>query len=178
MSGGYAILAALSCCAALAGCGESAAPPAKKDVVAEAAKLTKPKPGRYTSLTKLVDYQVPGASPRDAERLESEMKAIAGQTRSYCLTQKEADKGFEDLWRQSQQGDCKLGKFAVDGENLSANMTCTNPQGVISKVAMEGTGGAESSHMRLTIDQQARAVPGSGVRMVLEIDNLREGDCR
>ena len=165
--------------AALTGCNDKPPiPPGKSEVATESAKLPKPKPGRYTSLTKLVEYAVPGASPRDAERLESEMKAIAGQTRSYCLTQTEADKGFEDLWRQSQQGDCKLGKFAVDGENLSANMTCKTPQGVISKIAMEGTGGAESSHMRLTIEQQTHAVPGSGVRMVLEIDNLREGDCR
>jgi hypothetical protein len=164
---------------ALAGCGEKPkGPPDKGEIASEAAKLVKPRPGRYTSLTKLTDYRVPGASPRDADRLENEMKAIAGQTRSYCLTQKEADKGFEDLWRQSQQGDCKFGKFTVEGENLSANMTCTTPQGVTSKVAMEGNGGAESSHMQLTIEQRTRAVSGPGVRMVIEIDNLREGDCK
>jgi len=170
-------IAALAFGLALAGCGKSAAPPGKDEVAAEAAKLVKPRPGRYTSLTKLVDYRVPGAAPQDADRLRNEMRAIAGQERSYCLTPREAEKGFEDMWRQTQQGDCKLGKFAVEGQKLSATMTCTTPQGVTSRVSMEGTGGTESSHMRLTIEQDTRAVPGRGVQMVLEIDNLREGDC-
>jgi hypothetical protein len=118
-----------------------------------------------------------GASPQDADRLESEMKSIEAQERTLCLTQQDADKGFEDVLHQLQNGDCKAGKFVVDGEKLNASLECTTPQGVTSKIVMEGTGRPESSHMRLTIEQEARAVPGRKTKMVLEIDNFREGDC-
>ena len=177
MPGGRTGLAGLAGALALAGCGNPGAPTSEEDIAAEGAKLTKPLPGRYTSITELVDYQLRGASPQDADRLKQEMSAMTGQSRSYCLTEREAEKGFEDMWRRSQEGECRFERFEVDGDKLSATMNCTTPQGVISRVAMEGASAAESSHMRLTIEQQTRAVPGKTVKMVLEIDNLREGDC-
>lgn len=180
MLGGRLAIAMLAGCLALAGCGgsdDSGVSPGAEDIAAEAAKLEKPLPGRYTSMTQLVDYDVPGAAPQDADRIEREMRAVAGQSRSYCLTEREAEKGFEELWRRSQEGDCTFRRFEVHGNRLSAEMACTTPQGVNSKVSMEGTSAAESSHMRLSIEQTTRAVPGRIVKMVLEIDNLREGDC-
>jgi len=169
-------MAALAGALALAGCGKSDGAPSAAEIKAESAKLPKQKPGRYTSLTKMTDFAIEGVGPQDADRIRREMLAINGQSRTVCVTQEEADRGFEDLVNELQAGTCKTESFAVDGNRLTAQLACTTQQGVTSKIGVSGTNTTDTAHTRLTIAQQNKA--GVTMKMVMEVDSLREGDCR
>lgn len=171
----FAILA-LAGALALAGCGKSDGAPSAAEIKAESAKLPKQKPGSYTSMTKMTDFAIDGVSPQDADRIRGEMLALNGQSRTVCVTQEEADRGFEDLINELQAGTCKTERFAVDGNKLAARLSCTTEQGVTSNIDVKGTNTAGSAHTQLTISQQNRA--GVTMKMVMEVDSLREGDCR
>lgn len=169
-------MVALASAVVLAGCGKSDGAPSAAEIKAESAKLPKQKPGSYTSMTKMTDFSIEGVGPQDADRIRREMMAINGQSRTICVTQEEADRGFEDLINELQAGTCKTQSFAVDGNRLTAQLTCTTEQGVTSNIGVSGTNTADTAHTRLAISQQNRA--GVTMKMVMEVDSLREGDCR
>lgn len=179
-------VAAASFALALAGCGQGAGeepePKSTAEVIAEAGKLAKPQPGQYRTTVELIEFSVPGLPQSQAERLRSMMGSNLGDRSStYCLTPAEADKGFEDMIRKMSEGQggmaCEFARFDVDGGAIDAQMTCKGAQGMQSAVTMKGTATSQGTSMRMAMTQTAEMLPGGEMKMDLQLDSRRTGDC-
>ena len=174
--------AALCAALALASCGkESATPKTADEVIAEAGKLEQPRPGRYETDVELIDFSIPGLPKEQADAMKSMMGQASQQASSYCLTEAEAEKGFEESIRKMTEGSgnmkCDFDRFAVDGGELDAALTCSGPQGMTSEIALDGTASAEASAMRMTMVQKASMIPGGEMRIDMRMNSRRVGEC-
>ena len=158
-----------------AACGGGA--PSDEAILAEAGKLAQPLPGKYRSVTRLTRFELPNASPQEADRLRTLMGGLVPQASEFCLSAAQARDGFAQMLRRSQQGDCRFARFGADASRLNAEMRCTGAAGSTSTVVMEGEGGARRSRMTLRVDQRAASIPGGELQMELEVSNRRTGDC-
>ena len=176
-----AITAALSALALGACDKKSDQPRTAEQVVAEAGELAQPLPGQYETKVKLLDFSVPGLPAAQADKIKSMMGNVGGQTTTYCLTPAEAKKGFEDSIRKMGEGQgglkCAFDTFDVDGAKLAAEMTCTGAQGIQSTMKLDGTATAESTSMHMAMTQKATMIPGGEMRMEMQMDSHRTGDC-
>ena len=147
------------------------------DEVIERAKAAgadiKPEPGLYRSSVEIQEVSIPGAPAQMRDMMRS---AMATQSDEYCLTAEDADKGFEEMARQSQDNmDCTFERFDVDGGDIDARMTCS-PQGQgTMTVEVTGTGTSTSSEMNMAMTGE---MPGMGEMSVkMRTTNERIGDC-
>jgi hypothetical protein len=151
------------------------------EVVAEAGKLEQPRAGQYETTTEIVEFNIPGLPAAQAEQMKSMMGNAARQSSSFCLTEEEAAKGFEDSIRKMTEGSdgmkCAFDKFDADGGKLDAAMTCQGPQGMNSEITLDGTAGAEASDMRMAMVQKGSMIPGGEMRMEMRMKSRRTGDC-
>jgi hypothetical protein len=167
---------------ALASCGkEEKKPVTTEKVIAEAGKLAQPLPGQYETKVKLLEFSVPGLPPAQAEKIKGMMGNVGGETSSYCLTPDEAKKGFEESVRKMGQGQgglkCDFNRFDVDGAKIAAAMTCVGQQGMTSEMKLDGTATAQSTSMHMAMTQKAPMIPGGEMRMEMQMDSHRTGDC-
>lgn len=92
----------------------------------------KPQPGLYKATITMTGIDIPGMPP--------EMQGHgAGQTITTedCLTQEEVDKGFEELLKQGQNGECSYESFNLDGGKMDAVMVCKTAEGA-ARMTMTG----------------------------------------
>ena len=170
-------MAAIGLCLALvAGCKDRQ--PSDRQVLAEAGKLAKPLPGLYRSTTSLTAFELTGADPQTEDMMRDRFAQVMPQRREFCVTPQAAARGFEDMLRQSQQGDCEIERFAADKARLSAQMRCRVGPRLTSTVSIEGTGEPNRSHVELEIVQAGPSVPGGSETIGLSVDNVRIGECR
>jgi hypothetical protein len=59
-------------------------------------------------------------------------------TTEYCLTQEEVDKGFEEMMKRGQNGECSYEKFAMNDGAFDGVMVCNTPEGS-ARMTMNGT---------------------------------------
>jgi hypothetical protein len=168
-------LAIVACLLLLAGCRDKG--PDDKAVLAEAGKIARPLPGLYRSTTSLLSFDLPGADPRTADIMRDRFAQVLPQQRDFCVTPAAAARGFEDMVRQSQQGDCRIEKFVADKSYLSARMSCRLGAKLSSTVTVDGTGAADRSRIDLAIVQTGPSVPGGTETLTMRVDNVRTGDC-
>jgi len=167
---------------AIAGCGEEKKEPKTADeIISEAGKLEKPRPGQYQTTAELVSFEVPGLPAAQAEQIKGMMGKVSGQASAYCLTEEEAGKGYEDSIRKMTEGTggmkCEFEDFAVDGGKMNAALTCKGPQGMTAEMNLDGTTSAEASAMRMKMIQKAAMIPGGEMRMEMKMESKRIGDC-
>ena len=137
----------------------------------KASEMVKPQPGQYRASTELVDLEAPGAPPEAVEM----MRGVLSNSFEYCLTKEEAERGFEDMARQSQDENCTFEKFDVDGGAIDAVMTCAGGDQGNMRMTMQGTGGRTSSEMTMTMEGN---IPGQGEgKMVMKTNHERIGEC-
>lgn len=155
-------------------------PKSADEVVAEANTLTKPEPGLYATSVKLIDFEIPGLPPAQAEQMRAQFGSMANREASQCLTAAEADAGFERVVRQVGEGvggmQCVFNRFSADGGTLDAVMACTGPGGIKADITINGTVTRDRSAMTMTMAQQIGAMPG-GMRMQMQFDSRRTGPC-
>lgn len=137
----------------------------------EASGAVKPQAGQYNASVELLEFEAPGAPPQALDM----MRGMIARDFEYCLTQEQADKGFEEMARSSQDGDCSFEKFDVDGGDFDAVMICSNRGDGSIRMAMEGTGTETSSDMTMTMTGDIGGM-GEG-RMVMRTKHERIGDC-
>lgn len=137
--------------------------------------MIKPEPGQYRSTVELTDLQMPGAPP-EAQEMMRAMMASGQQESSFCLTPEQADRGFEEMLRQSQEDqDCSFEKFEASGGSIDAVMTCRGGGQGSGRMAIQGTGTSTSSRMTMTMD--AEGPGGQSMTMTMETEQERIGDC-
>ncbi|MEC9068044.1 DUF3617 domain-containing protein [Pelagerythrobacter marinus] len=167
---------------ALAACSsEPDEPKTAEEVIAAADKLTKPRPGLYRSTAEIVEFDIPGIPPEQAARMREMAAGLRGEEHTQCVTREQADEGFRRVVRDLGEGDrgvsCDFSSFEADGSDLDAALTCTGPGGVNAQMTIDGTVAPESSRMRMEIRQEAAAIPGGEMRMTMEVESERVGDC-
>lgn len=163
---------------ALTACKQEPAGPKTAEQVKETvAQMVKPRPGLYRSSVKMIDFQVPGMPPAEAERLKGMFSSTA-QARDFCLTPEQADKGYREMTSKLAQGNCTYDKFEAEGGNLDAKLTCQTAKGMTATIAMNGTMTPEGSQIHMKMDQTMAAMPGKGIKMEMDATSTRVGDCK
>ena len=175
-------LAAVAAILALAGCGEETTEPKTADeIISEASKLEKPRPGQYQTNVKMLEFSVPGLPDAQAEQLKGMMGNASAQASSYCLTEQDAAKGFEEPIRQMTEGTgqmkCEFKDFDVNGGKIAAALTCSGRQGLTADIALDGTASADESSMQMEMSQKSAMLPGGELKMVIQMNSKRIGDC-
>lgn len=176
------VLAAPLAFVALTGCGETESSTAadeatasglSKTEVAERARDTvQPQPGQYRAVMEVIEVDIPGAPEGASDMLRQMMD---GQSHEYCLTQADVDKGYEEMARQSQDGDCTFDRFDVEGGEIDARMVCTGEGTGSIQMAMTGTATPTSSVMNMTMTGDMTGMGESTLRMKATHERL--GDC-
>lgn len=154
-----------------AGSGETIS---TEEVAERAREAIRPEPGLYRSTVELLQVDIPGAPEGVTEMMKGAMSG-SNTTSEYCLTQEEVDRGFEEMVRNSQAGDCSFERFDAEGGKIDAVMTCETPDGNTARMTMQGTGGPTSSEMMMTMESD---IPGMGTaNMRLKATHERIGEC-
>jgi hypothetical protein len=148
--------------ALLAGCsdGNADADGNGEVTVKEAAKKAeaeglKPEPGLYKTTVTMTGLDIPGMPPE----MEGHGAGLTTTTED-CLTQEEVDKGFEEMVKQGQNGECTYERFALADGKLDAVMVCKSEG---RNVRMEMTGTTTPTSADLTAS------------MAMEFDGAGEG---
>ena len=107
----YPTIAAMTLSLALAACSSGEDEPSSgetistEEVAERARDAVRPEPGLYRSTVELLEVDMPGA-PAGVEDTMKRMMGGSNTASEYCLTQQDVDRGFEEMARKSQQGDC------------------------------------------------------------------------
>lgn len=175
----YFLLVAATC--VLAACGSPDADAdgdgtiSMEEAAAKSKDFVKPEPGKYRVTVEMVDVEVPGAPP-EVQKMMKQMISVGAQTHEFCLTKEEAEKGFEEMARQSNKNeDCSFEKFEADGGKIDAVMNCSRDGRGTARMTMQGTGTSTSSNMTMTMD--ATAPDGKSMKMTMKSNQERIGDC-
>lgn len=132
----------------------------------------KPQPGQYRVTMEVLEVDIPGAPPEAVKMMRDMM---GGQSHEYCLTQEDVDKGFEEMARQSQDGECSFERFDMDGGDLDAKMVCTQAgQGSVT-MTLTGTGSATRSDMDMLMEGNMTGMGKSTIHMKAKHERI--GDC-
>lgn len=135
---------------------------------AEAAGL-KPQPGQYKAVITMTGIEIPG--------MPAEMKGHgAGMvtTNEYCLTQAEVDKGFEDMMKRGQNGECSYESFNLADGKMDAVMVCKSPEGD-ARMTMNGNVTPTTSDFTATMAMKFPDAPEG--KMTFNAKHERIGDC-
>ena len=176
----YPTIAAMTLSLALAACSSGEDEPSSgetistEEVAERARDAVRPEPGLYRSTVELLEVDMPGA-PAGVEDTMKRMMGGSNTASEYCLTQQDVDRGFEEMARKSQQGDCTFERFDVDGGDIDAAMNCTVQGGQTMRMTMQGTGGPTSSEMTMNMETDMPGVGTANMRM--KATHQRIGDC-
>lgn len=160
---------------ALGACSkEPAGPKTAEQVKSEVAQMVKPQPGQYQVTIKTIDFQIPGIPPEQSAKFK-EMFANSGQSKAFCMTQAESDKGYKDFTKKLAQGDCTYDRFEANGGTLDAKLTCQTGKGMTAVIEMKGTMATDGSQMKMKMEQSGG--PKGPIKMEMDMVSKRIGDC-
>ena len=163
----------------LAACGSAGDADADNDgtiSMAEAAEEARnsdirPQPGQYRASMEVTEIEGDNVPAQAVDM----MKQMMSRSFEYCLSEEDAENGFEEMAKQSQDESCSFEQYDIDGGSIDAVMICNGEDGGKIRMTMEGTGTETSSDMRMTMEGN---IPGQGEgRMVMESSHQRIGDC-
>ncbi|HEX2793119.1 MAG TPA: DUF3617 domain-containing protein [Croceicoccus sp.] len=146
------------------------------DIATQMKNAVRPRPGQYESTAELVSLEIPGVPQAEAAQMKAMMRQSFGKTSSRCLTQAEAEKGFEELARSSQEG-CRMDSFTADGARFAGRMICDTADAK-GTVTMSGTGTETGSQMTMEMDMRSPGLPGGSMAMEMRVASRRTGDCK
>lgn len=174
-------LAAAISALSLAACGsaddagaDAAGGLSSEEVADRASEAIRLEPGQYRSTAELVRIDIPGAPAQVVEMMK---RSMSGQntTSEYCLTPEDAANGYEEMAKNSADGECSFARFDVDGGDIDAEMVCRNVNGENARMTLDGTGTSTSSDMTMTMEM---TIPEMGTgTMVMRARHQRIGDC-
>lgn len=177
-----AIIAASLAAISLASCGDSAADKngvSEADVRSELASARSLTAGQYESSFEIARFDVPGM-PAEQQTMVRQMMGNAAQVKqSYCLTEEQASRGSEDMFREmaNGNGECEFKSFDVSGDNITGELTCNARGGASANMRMNGTMGDNQSTMTMVTDIADPSLPEGRAQMEMRVTSRRTGDC-
>ena len=139
------------------------------------AAMVKPQPGLYRAEVRLLDVDIPGLPQEQVAAMKGMFSDQSNTATQYCLTPEQAEKGFEELAKSSQNSDCKVQKFNADARGaIDASMTCRNGDG---EAQMELTGRGTPTTLTLTMEMSQEATAVGPASMTMRINQERVGEC-
>lgn len=161
----------------LAGCSDSGNADANadgtvtaKEVAAQAkAQGIMPEPGLYRATITMTGIDIPGLPP--------EMAGHGGgmvTTSEDCLTKEEVAKGFEELMKQGQNGECSYETFTLKDGKMDAVMVCKTEEGA---ARMTLTGNATPTSSEFTASTKMNFEGVGEATMNFTAKHERIGDC-
>ena len=169
------IIMAAAGAALLAGCsgGGNADADGNGEVsMKEAAKKAeglRPQAGQYKAVITMTGIDIPGMPP--------EMAGHGGgmtTTTEYCLTQAEVDKGYQEMMKRGQNGECTYESFNLAGGKLDAVMLCKAGEGD-ARMTMSGTVTPTTSDFTATMAMKFADAPEGTMTFTAKHERL--GDC-
>jgi hypothetical protein len=169
------IIMAAAGAALLAGCsgGGNADADGNGEVsMKEAAKKAeglKPQAGQYKAVITMTGIDIPGMPP--------EMAGHGGgmtTNTEYCLTQAEVDKGYQEMMKRGQNGECTYESFNLAGGKLDAVMLCKAGEGD-ARMTMSGTVTPTTSDFTATMAMKFADAPEGTMTFTAKHERL--GDC-
>lgn len=131
--------------------------------------MPRPQPGLYKTTVTMTGLEIPGMPPEMAGH-----GAGLTTTSEHCLTEAEVEKGFGELVKKGQDGECSYERFALAGGTIDAVMVC-NAQGRTARMEMTGTttetGADLSAKMAMEFDGAGKGT------MSFTAKHERLGDC-
>ena len=172
-----AALALLALPLALSACDKPDKGPKTLDQAkAEARQLERPQPGEYRQTTRITRFEVPGAPREMVERIRTMMQGQGGNL-TYCLTQADSDKGFEEMFKKGREGDCTYERFDASANTIVAVMVCKSGPGGTARMTMTGTVESTGSKVKVDVDQTNPKTPMGNAKIGMELETRRLGDC-
>lgn len=141
----------------------------KEAAIKAEAEGLKPEAGQYKAVITMSGMDIPGMPP--------EMKGHGAgltTTTEYCLTQEEVDKGFEEMMKRGQNGECSYERFSLKDGKMDAVMVCKTAEGD-ARMSMNGTVTPTSSDFTASMAMQVPEM-GEG-KMTFTARHERVGDC-
>jgi hypothetical protein len=169
------IIMAAAGAALLAGCsgGGNADADGNGEVsMKEAAKKAeglKPQAGQYKAVITMTGIDIPGMPP--------EMAGHGGgmtTNTEYCLTQAEVDKGYQEMMKRGQNGECTYESFNLAGGKLDAVMLCKTGEGD-ARMTMNGTVTPTTFDFTATMAMKFADAPEGTMTFTAKHERL--GDC-
>lgn len=168
----------LAAAVVLAGCDKKADTPKTMEQAAEQAKqMARPEPGKYRSSVKMLEFDIPGLPPAQAEQMKKSMGGTTSQSHEFCLTAKDVEQGYEEMVKKSAEGNCTFEKFETTTNTIDAKMTCNMSETSKAEIAMNGNITPTKSVMVMEINNNVSQVPGGKIHTKMEVTNERIGDC-
>ncbi len=175
------LMAAAPLALALTACdsGTVVEDPSDPEQIAEAmGDLPTPQAGEYSVTGELVEFEMPGIGEDEAGMMRGLFEAGLASSQTFCMTEEMIGEGGQDWITKSQnvpQG-CEFTSYETTGNSFDAEMTC-NAEGNEGTMNLSGTVSATTQDMRTEMDM-ANAMLGEGrMRMVMETQFERVGDC-
>lgn len=162
---------------ALAACDKAdKGPKTLEQAKAEARQLERPEPGQYKQVTRITRFEVPGAPPEMAKQMKAMMQG-QGQESSFCLTKEDSEKGFEEMFKQVSQGECRYDRFDATKGTIDALMVCKTGTGGNARLAMNGTVSPRGSKVKVDVEQSGEKDAAANAKIAMEVSSERTGDC-
>lgn len=169
------IIMAAAGAALLAGCsgGGNADADGNGEVsMKEAAKKAeglRPQAGQYKAVITMTGIDIPGMPP--------EMAGHGGgmtTNTEYCLTQAEVDKGYQEMMKRGQNGECTYESFNLAGGKLDAVILCKTGEGD-ARMTMNGTVTPTTFDFTATMAMKFADAPEGTMTFTAKHERL--GDC-
>lgn len=176
----FQVLAAVAALA-IAACGETPEESAATgetmsdaEIGAQMEEAVRPQPGQYRTQTELIDLTLPDIPGMDSDQLRRMMEGNIERETLQCITEDQAERGYEEMLRETQDSACQMERFAADGNRIEARMVCDGDQGR-GVMTMTGTATETSSDMTMAM---TTSVPQMGdMAMRMRMISERVGDC-
>lgn len=173
-------MAATAAALVLGGCStENKGPQTEEEVRAELANAEQMQPGEYASNVEIARFDVPGMPEEQQTIIRGLMTGAAQVERSFCLTEAQAARGSEDMFRELAQGDsnCRFEDFNVDGQTVTGRMICNSQGGANATMNLNGTMSGTSSTMTMVMEIADPSLPQGRAEMEMRATSRRTGDC-
>ena len=142
-----------------------------RDTMVANADAMRPEPGQYKMTMSVAKIEIPNAPKGMADMMGDGF----GMNFNYCLTQEEADKGFEESIRKGREDNCTYERMNLDGGKIDVAMKCNDPDSGRMEGTMTGT--VTPTKMDLTFKGKQQMGPMGDAEMEMTIEHERIGDC-
>lgn len=131
----------------------------------------RPEPGQYKMDMTFVKADIPGAPKEMLDMLGRSMT----NSFEYCLTQEQADKGFEESLTQGQDDSCEMTKMEISGGDIDMAMSCSDPNTGKMEMTMKGTVTSTTSDLAMVTKGNVAGMGSANIEM--KMSQKRIGDC-